>query len=95
MLIDTGADATLLPRSVVNLLGLSIANDQVYELAGFDGSITTAQVVRLEMVFLSKNFRGQFLVTDQEYGILGRNILNAVNLLFDGPNLSWDEIKRQ
>jgi hypothetical protein len=28
---------------------------------------------------------------DQPWGILGRNVLNAVSLLFDGPRLVWDE----
>ncbi len=95
MLIDSGADATLVPKEVVNLLGLGTSSDQLYELTGFDGSTSTAQALRLEMTFLGKNFRGQFLLIDQEYGILGRNILNAVTLLFDGPNLNWDEFKRR
>lgn len=95
MLIDSGADATLVPQEVANLLGLSTASDQLYELTGFDGSISTAQVVRLEMTFVGKNFRSQFLLIDQEYGILGRNILNVVALLFDGPNFNWDELKRR
>ena len=42
MLIDLGADATLIPYRVANLLGLNVVGDQVYELAGFDGSLTTA-----------------------------------------------------
>lgn len=95
MLIDSGADATLIPKEVASVLGLNPSPNQLYELAGFDGSITAAEVVRLEMIFLGKNFRGQFLLIDQEYGILGRNILNAVTLLFDGPNLNWDELKRK
>lgn len=95
MLIDSGADATLVPKEVISLLGLNSSNNQLYELAGFDGSITSAEVVRLEMTFLGKNFRGQFLLIDQEYGILGSNILNSLILLFDGPNLIWDESKQR
>lgn len=66
MLIDSGADATLVPKEVISLLGLNSSNNQLYELAGFDGSITSAEVVRLEMTFLGKNFRGQFLLIDQD-----------------------------
>jgi predicted aspartyl protease len=88
MLLDTGADVTLLPRAVVGQLGLGFSTNE-YELVGFEGRFTTARAVRAEMVFLGLTFRGQFLLTEQDWGIIGRNILNAVALIFDGPNLSW------
>ncbi len=50
-------------------------------------------MVQLELVFLRKRFKGQFLLIDQPIGILGRNVLNAVALLLDGPNAQWDENK--
>ena len=90
MLIDSGSDVTLLPNSIAELIGLTALPDQGYELAAFDGALTVAPVVRAEMVFLGKSFRGQFLLLEQETGILGRNILNLVPILLDGPNLSWD-----
>lgn len=46
-----------------------------------------------KMTFLNRRFRGQFLLTDSEFGFLGRNVLNSVRLLFDGPQLNWDEYK--
>jgi hypothetical protein len=58
---------------------------------GFDGNLSTAPVVKAVLVFCGRTFRGQFLLIDQEHGILGRNILNAVPLVLDGPKLSWDE----
>ncbi len=91
MLLDTGADITLVPQQVVEKLGLTMATNQSYELAGFDGNITTAQVVSLELVLCHRIFRGQFLLLDQTWGILGRNILNQLPLLFDGPRLEWRE----
>ena len=94
MLIDTGADVTLLPRDAVRRLGLAIAPDRRYELVGFDGTLSTAPVVRAAVTFCRRTFRGQFLLTEAEYGILGRNLLNAVPLLFDGPRLSWGEQER-
>lgn len=90
MLIDTGGDVTLLPKNIAELIGLPILPDKGYELAAFDGSLTLAPVVRAEMIFLGKSFRGQFLLMEQEIGILGRNIINSIPLLLDGPNLSWD-----
>jgi len=93
MLLDSGADVTLIPQTAVDQLGVVIAPDRHYELMGFDGSISLAPVVRLELTFCRRIFRGQFLLIDQAWGILGRNILNAVPLLLDGPRLSWDEYR--
>ena len=42
LLVDTGADITLLPRTVVEQLGVSLLPDQQYELMGFDGSTSFA-----------------------------------------------------
>ncbi len=91
MLLDTGADVTLIPRQAANFLNLSATTDSQYELMGFDGTISVASVVKLELVFCKRTFRGQFLVIDQPWGILGRNVLNAVPLIFDSPDLSWAE----
>lgn len=91
MLIDTGADVTLLPRPpIVSLLDAAEKREQ-YELEGFDGSRSLADAVRLELHFLGRVFRGQFLLMDQDHGVLGRNELNAIPLLLDGPKLQWDE----
>jgi hypothetical protein len=94
MLLDSGADVTLITSLSTNELGLTADADTVYELIGFDGSISLASVVQLEMLFLNKIFRGRFLLIDQEWGVLGRDILNLVSLLLDGPNSTWDEQSR-
>ena len=94
MLLDSGADVTLIPTASVNQLGLIADADEIYELMGFNGSTSFASVVRLEMLFLNKTFKGQFLLIDQEWGFIGRDILNLVTLLLDGPNLIWSEQRR-
>jgi hypothetical protein len=91
MLLDTGADVTLIPQGVLGLLELQADFNRCYELVGFDGSSSLVPIVRLEVVFCGRSFRGQFLLTDQPWGVLGRNVLNMVPLIFDGPNLQWDE----
>ncbi len=93
MLMDSGADVTVLLREAVEKLGISPIGDKVYELQGFNGSLQLAEMVQLELVFLRKRFKGQFLLIDQPIGILGRNILNAIALLLDGPNAQWNEHK--
>jgi hypothetical protein len=94
MLIDTGADVSLLPRDAPKRLGLTVLPDRRYELVGFDGNLSTAPVVRAVVVLCGRTFRGQYLVVEQEYGILGRNLLNAVPVVLDGPRLLWEEYRR-
>ena len=89
VLLDTGADVSLLPRSSVAAFLTPDAN--TYELQAFDGSITTAPAVNAELQFLGKSFRGQFLLIDGWHGVLGRNILNNLSILLDGPSQRWTE----
>ena len=91
LLIDTGADVTLLPRSAVEGLGIPLIAGQSYELMGFDGSKSLAPVVTLDMIFLKRIFRGQYLLIEEERGILGRDILNHIALFLDGPGQRWQE----
>jgi Aspartyl protease len=90
MLIDSGADATLLPRSAVTALGLEGTGER-YQLMGFDGTISESEAVRASLAFLRRNFRGRYLLTDSEVGVIGRDILNHLRLLLDGPAMSWEE----
>lgn len=91
MLLDTGADVSLLPKeSLDSLLTNADLLDQ-YELESFDGTRSMAQAVQCEIRFLGKTYRGKFLLTEGTAGILGRNVLNSLNLVFDGPRLTWKE----
>jgi len=91
LLIDSGADVTLLPESAIRGLGTANGANEDFELMAFDGRRTMARSVNLDMLFLGRAFRGRFLLIAQEYGILGRDILNHVSLLLDGPEESWSE----
>ena len=74
-----------MPHASIQALGVSPLADLRYELMGFDGSQSFASVVLIDMVFLSRVFRGRYLVTEEERGILGRDVLNHLALLLDGP----------
>ena len=91
MLLDTGADVTLLPSAWVNQLQVPTDPSEVYQLMSFDGTRSSAVAVHLDLVFLGLTFRGRFAVIDQPDGVLGRNILNHLNLMFNGPALIWDK----
>ncbi len=89
MLLDTGADVSLVPRTALERLGLPKEPGERFQLAGFDGHATSAESRDLEMVLANRTFRGRFLVIDEEWGILGRNVLNSLSLVYDGPRLTW------
>jgi hypothetical protein len=91
LLLDTGADITLLPRAEAERLGIPTLANERYELIGFDGNKSFASVVLADMILLNRIFRGRYLLIDQEHGILGRDILNHLTLLFDGPRQQWSE----
>lgn len=88
MLIDSGADVTLVPQSAVDLLGPGVDLNQSYELMSFDGTTSSARAVQLQLVFLRRIFTGRFLVIQQKCGILGRDVLNHVFLVLEGPLLT-------
>ncbi len=91
MLLDSGADATLLPQTFVAQINVAVDPNEGYELMGFDGHISIAQVVQLDLIFLQRAFKGRFLLINQEWGLIGRDILNHISLLLNGPRLSWNE----
>ena len=93
LLLDTGADLTLLPRAAVLQIGIEALADQQYELVGFDGSRSLASVAVLDLIFLQRAFRGRYLLTEASRGILGRDVLNHLALLLDGPRQRWSEYK--
>jgi hypothetical protein len=93
LLIDTGADITLLPRSATEKLGLKPLSGQEYQLRGFDGTPRVVEGVELDMIFLRKAFRGRYLLIDGEHGVLGRDVLSTFVLLFDGPKNEWSEVE--
>jgi hypothetical protein len=93
MLIDSGADVTLVPQQSIALLGATVDSDATYEVMGFDGRKSIAHVASLEMIFLRRVFRGRFLIGTQECGVVGRDVLNHVAVLLDRPRLVWDEQK--
>jgi predicted aspartyl protease len=91
MLIDSGADVTLIPQTCAERLGLRSELREGVLLRGFDGTASAARVVEAEMLFLGCAFRGRFHVIDSDVGILGRNVLNQLSLVLDGPRLNWRE----
>ena len=89
MLLDSGADISALPKAVVDALALSVG-DRAYEVMAYDNSARECPTVGAEVVFMRGHFKGQFIVLDQDVGVLGRNILNHLVVTLDGPRLEWN-----
>jgi hypothetical protein len=90
MLIDSGSDISLIPRTFIDELELEIDPNAGYELEGFDGRTTVAQAVTLDLLFVKRAFTGKYVIVDSGIGILGRDVLNHLAILLDGPHLSWE-----
>jgi predicted aspartyl protease len=88
LLIDTGADASVIPSSVASAAGAETRSAQA-AIQAYDGTLVQCEQAELTVEFSRFRFRGPFLVTETDCGILGRNILNNVVLTLDGPALVW------
>jgi hypothetical protein len=89
LLIDSGSDATVVPRHAAEAVDALIALDDV-TMAFYDGSSRRIAAAELLLVVEGLRFRGRFLVADAEHGILGRNVLNSVVTTLNGPRQSWE-----
>jgi len=88
LLIDTGADVSVVPRSVVEAVGAPVRPADV-PLRFLDGREVAGDVAELVVEFLRYRFEGAFVVADAPYGVLGRNILNLLVVRLDGPRQTW------
>jgi len=89
MLIDTGADVTLIPNGALQEIGLSPVPGANYRIRSFNGSQHLVPAADLIMVFMGRELHGRFLLIDSEIGFLGRDVLNEFVLEFDGPEQAW------
>jgi hypothetical protein len=90
MLLDTGADLTLIPKYAVEYLNLDFSQSSQVRLETLEGNVSISQTVELQISFADENFQAKFPLIEQEYGVIGRNILNDFRIEFDGQNLHWE-----
>jgi predicted aspartyl protease len=88
MLVDTGADVSTIPRAVAEELGATVRSSGI-RLQTYDGNVSEAEVADVGVEVGLYVFRGTFVISESDYGILGRNILNLLLLTLDGPRLFW------
>ena len=85
MLVDTGADCTLVPTSIVRRLGLPSIN--VITLTGVGGASNRAMVHAASIEVGGLRLLAQVVAFADE-AILGRDILNRTVMTLDGPGLA-------
>jgi hypothetical protein len=95
MLLDTGADGCCLPRSVIAEFEKKRGFMMPYTsgvFVGFDGQKRVYKVY--DLIVESSDIGGrsqiEFAETPDGEGIIGRDVLNEVAILYDGPNLGWE-----
>ena len=83
-IVDTGADYSIISTGLGRYLGLPLRGP-----APISGIDRKPHIVNVYGVHLSTPV-GNFVIDMREYGpevIIGRDVLNRVDLRFDGPNL--------
>jgi hypothetical protein len=85
--VDTGADVSAVPVTMVEQLHLASAGEFVVE--AFDGARTRMTAYDIALDAAQLHLTGIPAITfAEEYVLLGRDVLNALRLLLDGPALS-------
>jgi predicted aspartyl protease len=81
MLLDTGADISLLPLKTIEQMKFKASTETVH-LFGFDESQSVAEIYNLQIIFLGKRVSGNYCAIADETGILRRDVLNDFTILF-------------
>jgi len=87
--IDTGADISAIPVSIIGELGLPVTSKLLVE--GYDGTASTVSTYGAILQMDQARFRSQeFIAIGEPHALLGRDILNYYYLLLNGPELTFD-----
>ncbi|MEK7440722.1 MAG: hypothetical protein AABZ78_08010 [Chloroflexota bacterium] len=86
--IDSGADVTAVPLSIVQRLNLPIMD--VLEISGYDDRVSAIQTYFAIIELAKVRGRIQVIAISEEYALLGRDVLNHLRVLLDGPALALE-----
>lgn len=88
-LVDTGATQTLLPRLRVTALGITPVSD--VDLVGIDNVARKEDTYIVDLDVGPYRIRNiEVSVTDWEFALIGRDILNDLVMNWNGPGLTFD-----
>ena len=87
--LDTGADLTAVPATVIEQLRLMPAGE--IEVEGYDGRCTTIRAYDVNLEIDQLTITGLLVIGfAEDYVLLGRDVLNQLRLLLDGPALTTE-----
>ena len=86
--IDSGADITALPLTVVQQLNLQA--NHFLEIAGYDNQIVSLPVYDSRLTIAHIRVRFEAIAISENHAILGRDVLNLLRVLLDGPALALE-----
>jgi hypothetical protein len=87
--VDTGADVTAVPLSTLQQLQADQSGDLV--ISSYDGSFAHVPVFAIRLELPTGQWgRLNALGIDSEHVLLGRDVLNLLRLLLDGPALTLE-----
>ena len=86
--IDSGADITALPMNVVQQLNLP--TNHFLEIAGYDNQVVSLPVYDTRLTLAHIRVRLETVAISENHAILGRDVLNLLRLMLDGPALTLE-----
>ena len=95
-MLDTGADATLVPRDLLATIG-KIEMLRSVKLRSHWGELRHAPLVLVDLEIAGEQLNAVEVVVDEigKEAVIGRNILNRLIILLDGPGLRTDLLTRR
>ena len=90
MLLDSGADMTCVPTHIIAPFRKNLDYSEV-QTQSFDGrGWIWKKTYLLCLDFVESDFTNlEVLETEDRIGLIGRDVLNQLKLILDGPKLSW------
>lgn len=84
MLLDSGADITVLPAAAVSRIGVIPEGEIATQV--YNGQPFMSKVARLHIKLGKARYPGEYVVAEQaEVGFLGRDVLNSLVVELQGP----------
>lgn len=88
-ILDTGADMTAVPETLVDRLDLFPTGRMVVEDVNGQTTIAHTYMVRLRVANKTIS-EHKVLLTGLDFGIIGRDLLNTLYLLLNGPEGTFE-----
>ncbi|MBI3360126.1 MAG: hypothetical protein HY023_03345 [Chloroflexi bacterium] len=86
--LDTAADITALP--IAQVQALALPQKRLLEVTGFDNRLAAVPTYDAIIEVAPIRVRLEAIAIAEEYALLGRDVLNLLRLLLDGPALTLE-----